>query len=471
MTKSENTPPKKSRGWLWKLPLGLLVLLSVVLVGVILTFESIALDQINRAMQDSLSAGGRVQKLDIDVATGRVELSGVTIHAPKGHGTDPLLSLTSVVLDVEPATLLGDRIIVEELVLKGMRLSLVRDAKGRTGLDNLLKSDKSTTAPSATDTHATTPTAADGKAPPVVLVKTIRVEPGSVNYQDSALTGKPLIFSLTNVRLAVDGLRLFDAQSRADPATVALTCLLKQPGKLPSGYFGAVARMGPINGGLPPVNVQSRLIGLKLDTLGSLIPPATRTALGGDGLDTGMALALNNGRISLDAVALTDHNVHYDTIKVRGPLNAPVIDIAPVWTSVFRVTDGVLNIGKSGLGAGVSIAESGVDVVKDVASDTFKIGKKLLGGLFDTGKGLATLDSAQVKKGIVDSTAGTIELSLESVKGAGGKAGSGVGRSVDHLTGRAATQAWDQSIPTRYETAMQQARQALAEMPYPPVFK
>jgi hypothetical protein len=119
-----------------------------------------------------------------------------------------------------------------------------------------------------------------------------------------------------------------------------------------------------------------------------------------------MALALNDGRISLDALALTDRNVRYDTIHVRGPLNAPKIEIAPVLTGVFRVKDGVLNIGKSGLGAGISIAEGGVNVAKEMGTGALNVGKKLLGGLFDTGKGLATMDAKQVEKGLVGSTVG-----------------------------------------------------------------
>jgi hypothetical protein len=71
------------------------------------------------------------------------------------------------------------------------------------------------------------------------------------------------------------------------------------------------------------------MIGLKLATLGALIPPAMRTALGVTVIDSGMALALNDGRISLDALALTDRNIRYDTIHGRGPLNAPKIEIAP----------------------------------------------------------------------------------------------------------------------------------------------
>jgi hypothetical protein len=124
-------------------------------------------------------------------------------------------------------------------------------------------------------------------------------------------------------------------------------------------------------------------------------------------------------------------------------------------SGVFRVTDGVLNIGKSGLGAGISIAESSVNVAKEMGIRHVKCRKKLIGGLFDTGKGIATLDAKQVEKGIIGSTAGTIDLSVESVWGAGSAAGGGVGKSVSDLTGSAAVKAWDKGIPTRYQNTMQ----------------
>ncbi len=278
-----------------------------------------------------------------------------------------------------------------------------------------------------------------------------------------------MVFPLKDIRLLVDQLRLFDDNKGADPAAVSLSFQLKQPGKLPSAHFGTVARMGPVGRGVPPINAQARMIGLKLKTLGTLLPPATRDALGGDGLDSGMALALNDGRISLDALAVTDRNVRYDTIRVRGRLDAPVVDIAPVMSGMFRVTDGMLNIGKSGLGAGISIAEGGFNVVKEAGSGTLRMGKKLLGGLFDTGTGIGTLDAEKMEKGIADSTVGTVDLSLEHVMGAGSAAGSGLGQSASDLTGKSAFKAWDKSIPERYQTAMRLAEAALEKMPYPPV--
>jgi hypothetical protein len=461
MNQHTSTTQTKSRGWLWKIPLGIVVLFLIVIAVAILSINTIANNQMNGAMKDVLTEGGSLEAIDISLLAGRVELNGLTVNPPKDHGTDPLLSMGSLVLDVVPTSLLSDVIVVEEVTLKGMSINLVRDKQGRLGLDKLVKAEQA----AAEKPDA----AAKEKTLPVIQVNKIRLEDGSITVRDSALTGKPMEFPLTKILLGVDQLRLFDENKAADPAAVSVSFQLKQPGKLPSAYFGTVARMGPVGRGVPPINAQARMIGLKLKTLGALLPPATRTALGGDGLDSGMALALDDGRISLDALALTDRNIRYDTIKVRGPLNAPKIEIAPVLSGVFRVTDGMLNIGKSGLGAGISIAGSSVDVAKEVRSGVVKTGKKLLGGLIDTGKGIATLDTKQVKKGVVGSTAGTIDLSMESVKGAGGAAGSGVDQSVSDLTGSAAVQAWNKGIPTRYQTAMQQAQEALAKMPYPPV--
>ena len=73
---------------------------------------------------------------------GRIELSGMTVNPPKGHGTDPLLSLGNLVLDVVPTSLLSDVIVVEELTLKSMSLNLVRDKQGRLGLAELVKTEK-----------------------------------------------------------------------------------------------------------------------------------------------------------------------------------------------------------------------------------------------------------------------------------------------------------------------------------------
>ena len=277
MNTIENKTPIKSHGWLWKIPLGIVVLLLECLAVTILTINSIALGQINRALKTNFTEGGSLEAIDIGLMAGRVELNGFTVNPPNGHGTDPLLSLDNLVLDVVPTSLLSDVIVVEKVALKGMSFNLVRDKKGRLGLAELVSAGNSGSEKRAPDKRSET----KEQELPVVYVNKIQIEDGSLNVRDYALTGKPMVFPLKDIRLLVDQLRLFDDNKGADPAAVSFF-QLKQPGKLPSAYFGTVARVGSVARGIPPINAQIRLIGLKLDTSGSLIPPATRTALGGD---------------------------------------------------------------------------------------------------------------------------------------------------------------------------------------------
>ncbi|BBO78546.1 hypothetical protein DSCW_59630 [Desulfosarcina widdelii] len=445
-----------------------MLLILIALAGVILAIESIALDQINRALKRHLTEGGRLEAIDIRLATGRIAFSGVTVQSPKGDSGKPLLVLDNMVLDVDLATVFDDLIVIDELILKGMTIDLMRDAQGKTGLDNLLRSDDSSTAQNKAGTPKAAKPVAEKTIRPSILIKKIRVADGVVNYQDIALTGKPMRFPLKDIAVSVGRLRLFDGDTAAETANIVISGQLQQPGQLPDAHFGILAQMAPISQNMPMMNVQTRLIGLKLNTLGVLLPPATRTTLGGDGLDSAMAMALNAGRIHLDAQVLTDRNVHYDTIHIRGPLDKPVVKIAPVAAGVFRVSGGVLNVGRRGLGTGIHIAESGVDVAKEIGEGALKAGKNLLTGLLDAGKGLLAMDDKQVKAGLVDSTAGTIGDTMKTVETAGRDAGLGLNGSVSRLTGKNNVQNWDQGIGQRFRKAMQQAREALDAMPYPP---
>jgi len=213
-----------------------------------------------------------------------------------------------------------------------------------------------------------------------------------------------------------------------------------------------------------------RLAGFKLDTLKSLVPPATRTTLGADGFDAGLVLALNENRVNLFASILSDRNIRYDAIHATGPLDAPKVELGAVLAGVLnRVSGAIVNVGKNAFGAGFKIAEGGVSVAKELGSGTLKVGKNLGKSIFEIGRGIVTLDRKNLKEGLTHITRDTVGLTAESVGGAGTAAGGGLQNSVSDLRGNATLQAWDNGIPQRYQAAMDQAKEALAQMPYPPV--
>jgi hypothetical protein len=76
----------------------------------------------------------------------------------------------------------------------------------------------------------------------------------------------------------------------------------------------------------------------------------------------------------------------------------------------------------------------------------------------------------QLREGLEGATKDTFSLTKDSVEGTGSAAGDGLGESMSDLAGDDRVRAWDRAIPKRYQATMQQAREALQKMPYPPAF-
>ena len=74
-----------------------------------------------------------------------------------------------------------------------------------------------------------------------------------------------------------------------------------------------------------------------------------------------------------------------------------------------------------------------------------------------------------MKEGASGTTKGTVDITKGSVQGSDKAARGSLKSSASELKGQDRIDAWDQEIPSRYQSYMQSARKTLAEMPYPPV--
>jgi len=613
-TALHNTPKQKTGLW-WKILLALLLFLFtglfIALFILSINLNSIAHTQINRALNTFLIAGGMLDNVDIQLTTGQIDLSGLTINSPEAFGTKPLLKLNSLHLNLSLSTLLTDEIAIDELALENVSLTLVRNAQGDLSILNLIpsldtadiktnpteekepfsipaihinsilfdkvsllvidqltkkqwtgkldlnlkiedlylkdlisgdiltgkvaielsklkldqpiatKGDKLLSFNQLTITsnaldfsapalniehillnglHSSISVQSDGTSNidqlqqrlfgnkntsnpkdtnkssgkknklPTVLIKQLEIKNSALNYRNEMITETPLVFPLNNIQVNINQLRLFDMNTQAPPASVTASFQLEQPNELPSAYFGVLANIGTIGIGVPQVNAQIRMTGLKLDTLGTLITPAMRRTLGATGMDVGAALALDAETIKLQASAFSDEGIHYNAIKMQGPLSAPSVEMSAILSGVYsRVSDGIFNFGKGGLSAGSDIALGGVNVVKSVGGGAISIGKNLGKSLFEVGEGLVTWDKDELIKGLDGSSIGTINLTAGSVAGAGSAAKGGLKESASELRGAKTVEAWDSEIQVRYDINIKQAKEALSNMPYPPV--
>jgi hypothetical protein len=283
-------------------------------------------------------------------------------------------------------------------------------------------------------------------------------------------TEEHLVVDLDEIEIDIRGMRFYSNGKDVKPASVSMSFELAQPGELPTAYFGTLASVGPVGDGVPMINTQTRLVGLKLDTLGSFVPKATRTALGASGLDGALAMAVDGQNIDLRAFVLTDRGVEYRGLRVTGPLDAPVVKTGPIMAGALgRISDGMVNLGMGGLKTGVNVAEGGVEVVKELGTGAVDLGVNLGKSLFSATAGIVTLDKEKVKEGASGTTQGTVDITKDSVKGSGKAAGDSMKKSTSDLSGEDRVKAWEQDIPARYEASMEHARTVLADMPYPPV--
>jgi hypothetical protein len=364
-------------------------------------------------------------------------------------------------------------IVIKKVLARGLASSVsVRS----DGLSNLAKLNQSLIgAPGNTNKRETKPAVAfDGSASaiklPAIRFQQIRFEDGSFHYRGEVLAEEALVFPLNNIQIEIDQLHVMGEKGNVEPTIASVAFELGQPRGLPTAYFGGLAAIGPVGSGVPLINSQLRLTGLKLDTLGSLIPPATQTAMGAAGIDADLTLTLDTERIRLETTIVSDQNIHYEALKVQGPLATPEVEMGPVLAGVFsHISEGLVSVGKSGLDAGVKVAEGGVDAAKQAGAGTIKVGKHYGKSFAHFWAGLVTLDERRMEKGLLGTTKDTLDQTVDSIIDTGAAAGGGMQRSVSGLTGQAMLRSWDEGIRVRHQEAMQQAQDALAKMPYPPV--
>lgn len=455
-------------------------------------FQSIRFENIFVRLDDKLSGEewSASVKVDLDVTDllfrdllhqeilmGKVNLAlrDVNVDQPEGFSKVPLIAIDKIEMETPGYEIGGPRFVVSNILLDNLAASFERDKKGALNLLKLLetipgKAKEGNENKQGSRGEKDEP--ASGNGFPVICLEQIQIKNGSFVYRDEALTEETLIFPLNNIQMEVSRLCLFEDKKKAEPASASMSFELGQPGKLPIAYFGSVAAIGSLGDGVPLVNSQVRLTGFKLDTLGSLVPPATSASLGATGFDAALVVALDDKRIKLHASAISDRNINYKGLRIQGPLSDPKVEMGQFMAGVYnRVSDGLVNFGTSGLGAGVGIAKGGVGAAKEVGYGAIEIGKNIGKNIWKAGAGLLSFDSKQVEEGLVGSTKGSADLTLSSVESAGSAAGGGLKGSVSKLKGDAALKKWNKGISSRFQTAMKQARKKLMKMPYPPVTK
>ena len=448
--------------------------------------SDIRLDQI-QALDESDKWQAGLKQLSVktkgvtvaDIAKGAVsldsftlDLQGLTVDQPAGFGPDKFASLERLAITTGKLDLRTPAYAIDEILMIRPFVSVHVQKDSQTNVQKLLHAlieDRQATTAEHDAPVQKEDISASQEALPVIRITEIKMEDGAFNLRDESLTDKALAFPLKNIHFETTRLQLFEKNSDLDPTPVSVSFELEQPGELPTAYFGGLAAVGPIGAGKPLVNSQVRLVGLKLETFGDLIPPGTDVTLGASGFDAEISLILDTHSVHVDGSGTSDKNVQYEGIKVRGPRDAPEVKMGVLLAGAYsRVADGMVNLGLKGLGAGVDIVEGGLGVAKAVGKGALEVGKNIGESALEVGTGLVTLDQQKLEKGIKGTTIDTARLTSDTVKDSGTAASDSLGQSASELKGDNQKQKWDDGIPERFQVAMQEAKGDLAKMSFPP---
>lgn len=408
-----------------------------------------------------------------DVLLGKImlALNNFSVDQPAGFGSGKLLTVDKVTVETGPLDLSSNDYSVKNISVDGFSASMLVHPDGASNFQKLvtmLANSKQKNFTNEGETSVAQLSSNSCHDLPHIFLEKMTIKQGSLLLHDESGGEVPLELSLNEISAEAQSLNLFSMTSVANPAALSATFKLDQPHGLPVAYFGGFARVGSFNNGIPPLNAQIRLVGLKLDTFGPLFPESVRTAIGASGFDAGAALSLKSDSIKLQARILTDENIVYDAIRVQGKLSTPEIEVGAIMAGFGRVTGGIFNLGKGSLSAGFDVAKTGVDITKGVGSSVYHLGKNLGSNLFKAGAGLVTLNADQVIEGTVGVTGGSVGLVNDAIRNAGSTTGTGLSSSISSLRGANGVAAWDSAIPERYQAALIQAQTALSEMAYPP---
>ncbi len=430
---------------------------------------------------------GRISLADgpaVRLGEGSVTLEDIRIAQPAGFGEDALLDLPRLHLDVGTEPFVDQVVRLQRLEVEGLRASISRDNNGVMNVARLGGGppppppapkpeaeavDEESDDASVVEVEAELVDETPAGSPVGIHLQELALVDFGVTYRDAALGGdQPFESEIRELNLSVTNLMAFLQELPAASSPVTLEAAIVQ-GEHPAAQLSLFAALGPIAGGIPDVNVQMKLTGFMLDTLGELVPPGVRQTVGADGMDVQARLALTASHIDLSGRAETDAGHGYP-FGVKGSLDGPKVDLGPIGMAVAgRLTGGVANLATGAAGAAVDIASGVAGGATDVAAGAKDAVGAFGSGLLKSAKAAMTLDVKEVRGGLKEATVDVAQGAGDTVKEAGGTMADQAKEGAGSMTGSKATVSWQEAIGERHRADAEAACAALKEMPFPPV--
>jgi hypothetical protein len=453
--------------------LGIVAILLLLLVT--LTLDLVGRSVANKMLPEALHTKASLGGLHIGLVRGVVGLRNLRVGQPGTFTNDgpDLLTLGRFGANVKLGSLPGSGpIVVQRVELSDLLIHIVRNATGELNVAQL----GSTNVPEvAVEAPSNAPPVVVKEAAPArrIVVEHIRIKHGLIRYTDRQLgDGTPVDVTVKDLDLALDGLVIDPAAGPVQfaPALLELTARLPRAG----GHdvrLGAVARIGPVGGGIPAVQGALRLIGFELAPVGGLLPPGVMAALGGSGLDLVADAAVATNMLKVDGAMTMDGGSRFP-VTVGGTPDQPVFDKSSVLFGAFgRLSGGVQGSAAVVADTGMAAAGTVVHTAGSIAGGALKTVGSLGHALGSTAMAGLSGDMKGVGSGLVATVSAPVSGVYDTVTNTTRSVVSGLGDSAKALRGKTAFEDWRKDTDKRWDKTWSEARANVEKAPWPPVPK
>lgn len=136
---------KSKSGLIFKIILGILVVLIILVVAVLFFIDSIAKNALEKGAPLVLGTNISVERLHIEPLKGRVEVTNLIVDNPgESYSSEYAIKLGDIVADIDLNTILNDKIRIEEMLMKDVDVvyeTNVINSNLQEILDNVKKLD------------------------------------------------------------------------------------------------------------------------------------------------------------------------------------------------------------------------------------------------------------------------------------------------------------------------------------------
>lgn len=166
-----------------KIVIGLVLLLVVLVVGAVLFLDSIVKAGIGTAGSHVLGVPTRAGLVSVGLVSGKTSIGNLEVDNPQGYAPVKFLSLGAIEVDAPFSQLTGDKIVIDRVALRDLKLDIEKGADGKLNVEKIVDNLKKATGTDKPAEPAPEPPPGESKE---ALVKELRIERVTVNLRNIA---------------------------------------------------------------------------------------------------------------------------------------------------------------------------------------------------------------------------------------------------------------------------------------------